>query len=161
MTQSEAGHGFAESFDKFLEASAEAALTHVVSAAKGILQTLTIHVVGYRGLEYNDEYHYFDGDSGIVPQRFFLSAEDAKADVDKANRHDYRDGEWKDHSVFEIGGFDYNDDLQSYLRDEMRVPSDQMWNVTFRDYFVHCEANGNDPMRLLEPLWTTYEVSPA
>lgn len=156
--------GFAETFDTFLEASAEAAIKHVVGAAKGILSTVTIYLVGERSMEYNDEYHYFEG--GVFPTTFFLDKESAQAWVrertlreftDDASRHSLVG--WSSHKCCEIGGDYDNDDMKAFV--EQHFPGRDVWDVTYNEVVQACVAEGSDPLDLLPEMFTIQAVSPA
>lgn len=158
---------FGESFDSFLEATAEAAITHVVSAAKGILETVTIYLVSERPMEYNDEYHYFEG--GSYPRAFFLDKDRAEKNARERTMAAFTptpgqsmySGNWSDNSCFEIGGSYDNDALKEFITKYMGIgDSDKMWDVKYKEILEVCQAEGLDPMDYLPNLYEVVEVQP-
>lgn len=154
--------GFGQSFDTFLEATAQAAIEHVVGAAKGILQSVTIYVVGERSLEYNDEYHYFEGE-GIIPKAFFLDREAANADARRRTLKFFNESGaygWGSNSVLEIGGSYDNDEIKEFVVDEMGVAEDDVWEVKYSQFIDFCTAKNIEPLDHLPPMYEVVEVNP-
>lgn len=154
--------GFAESFDTFLEATAEAAIKHVVEAAKGILQTTTIYVVGVIELQYNDEYYYAEGD-GSRAKGFFLAENDADdwcrdftkyafcTPREKIPDTHMRSECWWDEAALGIQSDSNWEARSEFIANHFSGIANE-WEVTFKMLTEKAIEVGDDPMLLVPDL---------